>query len=429
MSSANLAVLALLWAVVIWRIPTIRQPAWKRAPWTAFTCLAVALTVDLPPVITAIDQAAGIADLAVLVKYLSVVGACTAVLDWVTALTSPTASHRYPGLRHAIAVAVALTLGVLFVIMPRPETTRYTDVETGWIAAAYLWVFYCYLGISLGAAAALFWRARHSQQSGITRPGLRSGLLLLAAGSAAAVAYAVCQAVLLAFRTAHPLPAGITNALLTIAAALEDLSIVLVLAGTVLPAAAVAWQTLRALYTLAVLRPLWQDLVAVTPQVAAGPLANGGTITRTLGHTNLRLIRRVTEIRDSTLQLSRYVADGTVTAARRILADQGWTGTRLEAATEACWLRLAARAVRQGSSPIPDAAHVFPGGVDLAEECTWLCQVAAAYRSPAVIAAATVLSTSPTQAAISVPCQPGHSSAVPDPGAPASRDITSGGAR
>lgn len=237
MSSANLAVLAVLWAVVIWRIPAVRQPAWKRAPWTAFTCLAVALTVDLPPVVTAIDQAAGIADLAVLVKYLAVVGACTAVLDWVTALNDPTAGRRYPGVRHAVAVAVAITLGVLFTVMPRPETTRFTDVETGGIAAAYLWVFYCYLGTALGAAAALFWRARRSQPAGTTRPGLRPGLLLLAAGSAAAVAYAACQAVLLTFRTAHPLPAGTTSALLSIAAALEDLSIILVLAGTVLPAA------------------------------------------------------------------------------------------------------------------------------------------------------------------------------------------------
>jgi hypothetical protein len=429
MSSANLAVLALLWTVVIWRIPSIRQPAWKRAPWTAFTCLAVALTVDLPPVIPAIDRTAGIADLAVLVKYLAVVGACTAVLDWVTALAGPSARHRYPGVRHAVAVAVAITLGVLFTIMPRPETTRFTDVETGWIAAAYLWVFYCYLGISLGAATALFWRARHGQPSGITRPGLRPGLLLLAAGSAAAVAYAACQAVLLAFRTAHPLPAGITDKLLTIAATLEDLSIVLVLAGTVLPAAAVAGQNLRALRTVAVLRPLWQDLTAVTPQVAAGPLASGGKVTRTLSHTNLRLIRRVTEIRDSTLQLSRYVADGTVTAARRILVDTGWTGTRLEAATEACWLRLAAQAVRAGAGFAPGAVHVFPGGADLAEESTWLCQVAAAYRSPAVKAAATMLSTSPAKAIVSVPRQPGHGSAVLDPRAPANWDITGGEAR
>ena len=184
MSEASIAVLVILWAVVLARIPSIRQPGWKRAPWTAFTALAIALTADLPAVITATDRLAHITDLAILIKHLAVIAACTAVLDWVTALTRPIASGRYLGARHAVATAAAVVLIVLFAVMPRQETTQFTTTEHGLAEAVYLLVFYAYLGAVMAFAAILFRSARQAARSVLGRPGLRPGLLMLAAGPA-----------------------------------------------------------------------------------------------------------------------------------------------------------------------------------------------------------------------------------------------------
>ena len=61
-------VLAVLWGVVLWRLPAAWQTSWKRAPWVALAALAVALTLDLPAVTTGIDRLAGITLIAVLLK-------------------------------------------------------------------------------------------------------------------------------------------------------------------------------------------------------------------------------------------------------------------------------------------------------------------------------------------------------------------------
>lgn len=390
MSSANLAVLAVLWAVVLWRLPAAWSSPWKRAPWMAFAALAVALTTDLPPVITWIDRTAGATDLAVLVKHLAMVVACTAVLDWVTSLSQPAAAPvRYLGLRHASGGLVVIALVVLWTVMPRHETTSFTETEHGALAGAYLGLFYVYLGAALGTAAGLFWRARrqagmNGDVGGAGRRGLGPALLLLMTGSAVAAAYAACQFAVLAARAISPLPQASSDRVQTVAQLLENASIVLVLTGATLPAIAAGAQYASELASLRALRPLWHDLVAATPGVTAGPIPARPGFTRIWRHVHIRLIRRVGEIRDSSLRLSTVIGDGTVATARDRLAGCGLGGAALDAATEACWLRLAASAAACGSPPPANGKHLLPGGASLDDETALLRKIAAAYASPAV---------------------------------------------
>ncbi|HZR48129.1 MAG TPA: MAB_1171c family putative transporter [Streptosporangiaceae bacterium] len=386
MSSANLAVLALLWAVIVWRIPAVRQAPWKRAPWLAFVFLAVALTADLPPVIAAIDRLSGVTDLSVLVKHLAVTASCAFVLAWVHSLTQPAQPRPLLTGGHAVAASVAIVLIAVFAVMPRnpAEAADFTTTETGWLSGAYLWVFYVYFTTALAVGAILFWRAHRQLRPDPARPGLRPGLLLLCAGCATAVAYAICQALLLSFRTISPLPPGGAAALRQLSAGLEDASIVIVLAGTAIPAFAAGWQSFRELLALRDLRPLWADLMTITPGVSAGPVGTGGRLSHALRNPHVRLIRRAAEIRDSALQLRGYIAAPVLRTARTMLARRGMSGIELDAATEACWLRLAARAAAGGAPPASGSRHVLPGGKNLHEETGWLREIACAYRSPAV---------------------------------------------
>ena len=150
-----------------------------------------------------------------------------------------------------------------------------------------------------------------------------------------------------------------------------ELTAWLILAGLSGPVSGSAGQAAADLASLQALRSMRHELAGAVPGAAAGSWADG-----TAGPGRIRLIRRAAEIRDAALALRNYVPPGIVTQSRRMLATADLTGTALEAAAEACWLKLAARAARAGA-PAREPAHVLPGGSTLREEVRWLRRVAA----------------------------------------------------
>lgn len=369
----NDAVLAVLWAVVLWRVPTLWQARWKRAPWIALTTLAIALTLDLPEAITVIDHSTGIIDLATLGKHVSGIIASAAVLDWVAALQS---ADRTPPLRvHRVAAAAAIVaMTVLFAVMPRTETADFTPTATGGLPAAYLLVFYAYLGAAMAGAAVLFWRA-----SRLPLPGtVRWGFWLLAAGTSSGACYATFQAVCLILRVLGAVAAADARMLIHSGGDIEDIAILLILAGLSVPAFGVAGQNAHDLAALRALHDLWRDLATAVPEVTAGSWRD--VVSGSAGAPRILLIRRTAEIRDAALALRCYVPPDLVADARRRLSGNGLSGTALDAATEACWLNLAIGALSAGG-PADKHAHVLPGGQTLTEEVRWLRQIAAARRA------------------------------------------------
>jgi len=372
----NDAVLAVLWLVVLWRIPTLRQARWKRAPWIAVTALAVALTLDLPAAITVIDRSSGITDLATLAKHVSGIIACAAVLDWVSALAN---ANRTPTLRgHRAAAAAAITCMIaLFAVMPRAESDDFTSTVTGGLDAAYLQVFYTYLGTAMAAAAVLFWRASRL----LPRGTVRWGFWLLAAGTSSGACYAVYETVYQLLLILSAVSTAEARILIGYGADIENTAIMLILAGLSVPAFGVAWQNACDLAALRALHGMWRDLVTAVPGVTAGSWRQ--MVTGSVGAPRILLIRRTAEIRDAALALRCYVPSGLVTDVRDRLSEHGLSGVSLDAATEACWLELAVRA-RLAGGPADKPAHVLPGGETLTEEVRWLRQVAAASRSKPV---------------------------------------------
>ena len=157
-----------------------------------------------------------------------------------------------------------------------------------------------------------------------------------------------------------------------------ELTAWLILARLSGPVSGSAGQAAADLASLQALRSMRHELAGAVPGAAAGSWADGTT-----GLARIRLIRRAAEIRDAALALRSYVPPGIVTQSRRMLATADLTGTALDAAAEACWLKLAARAARAGA-PARQPAHVLPGASTLREEVRWLQRVAAAMRSSPV---------------------------------------------
>jgi hypothetical protein len=302
------------------------------------------------------------------------------VLDWVAALAS---SNRTRPLRvHWAAAAAAIiciiAMTALFAVMPRTESDDFTSTATGGLPAAYLQVFYVYLGTAMAVAAVLFWRASRLAPGGT----VRWGFWLLAT----VTSVGACYAVYLLLRVLGTISTTDASILLGYGANIENVTILLILAGLSVPAFGVAWQNACDLAALRALHGMWRDLVAAVPGVTVGSWRN--LVAGSAGAPRILLIRRIAEIRDAALALRCDVPSGLAVDARNRLSCHGLSGVSLDAATEACWLKLAIRA-RLAGAPGDHPTHVLPGGETLAEEVRWLRQVAAASRSKPVRAVTT----------------------------------------
>jgi hypothetical protein len=139
-----------------------------------------------------------------------------------------------------------------------------------------------------------------------------------------------------------------------------------------------ARQTAADLASIRALHSMWRELAGATPGLAGCLWPY-----RAAHPARIRLIQRTAEIRDAVLALRSFVSPSIITQSRRLLASAGLTGTALDSATEACWLKLASRAAREGA-PAQGPAHVLPCESTLDEEVVWLLQIAEAMRSPRV---------------------------------------------
>jgi hypothetical protein len=401
----QLAAVCALWIITAWRLPSASQEPWKRALWAALAFLALALTIQLPAASAWLDARARVTDLSALVAHLAIIAACAALLEWTTALTPAAhrpAAARIP-LRRLLAGAAILVLALAFPAIPRREAADFGAAMAGNPAGtAWLLGFEACIAAAMTAAAGLFARAAR-----LARPGLLAwGLRLLTAGTVLAGLYAAARS--------GALVAGLLAGGASIRRAVEDTAwlgyaaLAAILAGITLPALTVGARTVSDYRALHALRPMWAQLTAAAPQVILGaPPSRRDDVLSAGAALRPRLARRTVEIRDAALLLRAHISDADASRARQILAGTGLSGGSLEAAAEAAWLR-AAIAARQAGLPalVPPPARTLTGGTDITGEARWLRQVSAAWKDPAVAAAA---------AAISPPPQPAASDPAPGP--------------
>ncbi|MDH6112057.1 hypothetical protein P3T36_004966 [Kitasatospora sp. MAP12-15] len=372
MSTSKLVVLALLWAVTCWRLPSAVRVPQQRALWTAFAGLTLADTVGTPAVVSRIDALSGVHNLAVLFKNQIGIVACAAVLSFVVGMARPELAPRIrrPHLATALAVLLALTASFALVHQPAEVQDFYQAYRDSVPAGCYALIFNGYLGASMAVAGWLFWTYARRAGAG----WLRTGLRMLGAGTAVGVCYALlrcCEVVLhLCGR-----PLFVSQDALD---GVELLAITLIVIGNAIPAVGVAWRGLRDWRTARRIRPLWASLTGAVPDVV---------LTASLGRgPRVRLHRLVIEIRDAALVLAPHAPEEVREQADRAAERAGLHGEELTAMTEALWLRAAREAKLAGRTPVGRAAA--PGAasfaeLDFATETGRLLRLARAYHSPA----------------------------------------------
>ncbi|MDH6137632.1 hypothetical protein P3T37_007065 [Kitasatospora sp. MAA4] len=377
MSTAKLVVLAMLWTVTAWRLPSAVRVPKQRALWTAFAALTLASTVGVPGLASRIDAFSGVHNLAVLFKNQIGIVACAAVLSFVVGMARPDLAPRVrrPHLVAGLAVLAALTVSFALVRQPAEVADFYQAYRSSEFAGCYALVFNGYLGASMAVAGWLFWTYARRAGAG----WLRTGLRVLGAGTAVGVCYALlrcCEVVL------HLCGRGLFVGQ-SVLDGVELTAITLILVGNAIPAVGVAWHALRDWRTARRIRGLWAALTGAVPDVVlAARLGRGPRV---------RLHRLVIEIRDAALVLALHAPEELRERARHAAERTGLRGEELAASAEAYWLRAAREARLAGHAPAgrtPDEPPVPTAGssfaeLDFASETRRLLRLAEAYHSPA----------------------------------------------
>ncbi|MEO3813412.1 MAB_1171c family putative transporter [Sphaerisporangium sp. B11E5] len=378
---------AIAWVLLAYRVSKGRRgppdPA-QDTVWLVLLGLSLSLTLLTPAVYAFVGRVTGIPNLARLLGHGGMLIVAWSAKTFLWHLNHPVPAGRpRTGFHLTVVILTFAVMCALFMAADTPVNdvrfaARYAAAP--WVLEYWL-VYSAYLIPAFAIMAALGWRyARMS-----TAPLLRVGLRLVTLGAYLAIGYQVHKTLTFAAERlsfSYP-PAGnlLADGILPLLAHL------LVLSGATLPAwgrlvnasASLVW--LDRYRTYQTLRPLWRALYAANPHIALTPATPALLDLLTVRDLNLRLYRRVIEIRDGRLALTPYLEPDIATTAHTDAARTGPYGQALDAAAEAAALHTALRAKARGLNALPDTVAHTPGGKDLNSDTAFLCEVARAFRT------------------------------------------------
>ncbi|WP_329182006.1 hypothetical protein OG754_39855 (plasmid) [Streptomyces decoyicus] len=357
-----------LWAVAIVRAPQGIRSREQRPLWFAIVVIALAMSMHLDPVTAVLARVVPSAHWVDLATHLFSIVDAAAVL-WFILQAARRRRHTALVFGAAVAVMVALVLlDIGAAPHARNQITPSPDIPS--VPDAYWWIFFAFHLNADTICGVVCWR--HSRRDSVP-PSLRYGLRLFGTGILLASLLWVLKLGYLGTRSTvfAPLFSPVTGA--------EALFIA---SGVALPFLIQMRALLGYRRSHRSLAPLWRDLITAAPDVVLSP---GNRLRAAAVPIQLRLYRRVIEIRDAMIVLRSYVAEATAEQARRHVTGHAVPEHMADAHITACWLAAALHSRRIGQTPRAQSLNLAGGGAhDLTEEISYLLRIAAAYRSPVV---------------------------------------------
>lgn len=378
--SVSAVLVVLLWGSLLvklhalhWRL---RDPA-QRANCASLLAVALSMTVFHPPIYRAIDRAAGIPNFSRLLgNSLGVVSAWAFQPVIIRLLHDRAHKRGLLGSSWLMAATIAM-MALLFsrASMPVEAPTDFqARYSTAPYTAEYRLLLLAYIGILV---LQIFLRSLRNGRvvNSIPQSYLRLQARVQTIGWGLGAAYAglECGYIALALMgivSSHAYPT-------TLAYTLFAGGCIALLSGGVL--GAYHWGAQYRIYRL--LYPLWRDLYHATPGIALDPSHSAHADMLTLRNLDLRLYRRVTEIRDGVVALRRYTDAAMADRARTLCRARGMPADETTACIEAIIWAAAIEAKRRGQRVLaPVSGTPLRTDTDLEIEVRHLERVAHAYR-------------------------------------------------
>ncbi|WP_331721295.1 MAB_1171c family putative transporter [Streptomyces sp. NBC_00212] len=360
--------IAALWSVAIARTPQAVRSRDQRPLWFAIVMIAVAMSMHLDPVTAVLAQIAPSAHWVDLTTHLVSILDAAAVL-WFILQAAGRRRRTVPVFGIAVLVMAAMVL--LDVGGPphaRIQIAPSRDIPS--VPDTYWWVFFSFHLIADTTCGVVCWNYGRRHIPRLLRYALRlfgTGILMASLLWILKLAYLKDRSTVFA-----PLFSPITG-----------IEALLMAAGAALPLLAHVRQWWQYRSAHRGLELLWQDLTATTPDVifTAGSRLRAAAIP-----LQLKLYRRVIEIRDAMIVLRAYVSSTTLDQIRgRADGDDDVEAHLVDAYVTAHWLVAALHARRAGQEPHAQQANLAGAGAqELTQEIGHLLRVAAAYQSPTV---------------------------------------------
>ena len=384
MVDALVAALAiLLWLVTLVNVIAQRRTRAVTRAWLVgiFSLLAVASSLSVSAVTAGVAQVSGVLSLADAIERTGVIGAGFCAQSLLRRIREPDRGQLSWRTGRSRALTIALVvLWVAFIVgnvrgsevfgsVARPEFW-----PTVYMAAFLGYMAYVLVDVMIGC-----WHYASSAGG-----ALGVGLRLMAAGCASALTYAAFKVAALALVDLGPrMPAFLES---TIGRTDVVLAGVLVAVGASLPAMVRRWQVAsrwsRSYVAHDQLYPLWSALIAVTPGLALDPPGSRIRDRLRVRDLDMRLYRRVIEIRDGRLELRELFAPSVVAASRALASDRGLHGRAAGAFVEAKVLEAALLAATTGQAIDAPWVGAIPEGESTADEVEWLREVARQFSPP-----------------------------------------------
>ncbi|MFI0779312.1 MAB_1171c family putative transporter [Streptomyces sp. NPDC021212] len=357
--------IATLWAVTLARAPQAIRTRQQRPLWFAIVMTALAMSMHLDPVTATLAHLVPSAHWIDLTTHLFSIIDAAAVLWFVLHAAG---RHRPTTLVFGAALAVMATMLILDISAPPHARNQIApSLAIRSVPNAYWWIFFAFHLVADTTCGLVCW----SQGRRETPRLLRYGLRLFGTGILLASLLWVLKLGYLHTRSPFFVP---------LFSPVTGIEALFMAAGAALPVLAqihTRWQHQKAYRGLDV---LWRDLTVATPDVILGP---SNRLRAAATPLQLRLYRRVIEIRDAMIALRNYVTPAALDLARRHVTDHSLPEPVAEAHVTACWLTAALHALHSGHPPQPQSVNLAGhGALDLTDEINYLLRVAAAYQSP-----------------------------------------------
>ncbi|WP_233361626.1 MAB_1171c family putative transporter [Streptomyces sp. GMR22] len=364
-----------LWVVVLARSPSSLRNKVQRPLWLAVAATTIAMSMHLEPVTFFLTRTGAAASTIDITKHLLSIVDAAAVLWFILGAAQ---KRRHTALVFVAAACIMVTLVTIYLSGPAVRRIEILPSSNGpAIPIAYWWVFLTFHLIADSTCGLVCWTYGRRDAP----PLLRYGLRLFGAGMLLASTLWILKFVYLYTET----PGVIT--LYSPVTGLEALCIAMGVVLPFLPHLLTGWRLRRKFHDL---EPLWRELTTSTPDVVLGP-AERRHIRKV--PRQLRLYRRVIEIRDAMIVLRNYVSLSDLDLARRHVSDHDVPEHLAEAHVTACWLTAALHSRNSGRLPQAQTTNLAgPGANEFSDEITHLFRIATAFRSPVIDAYKKLLS-------------------------------------